>query len=798
MTSKVPFKSEKPKELPSHVPSVRIRKNGNLGVLTGEIPMYAEQPGEAVPKKKNFEHFTHDKTTLTVMKNIASAVMHHEPCLLEGHTAASKTSSIEYLASMSNTPCYRLNLNGQTDTSELIGKFVPNDGMLQLEFEEALKNPHLLSQESKQILTHVQTQNRALTQVECQKIAGLEGIKAAEWIWKDGVIPHAMKHGGWVILDEMNLAEAQVLERLNPVLEKHPSLTLSENGGLVLGGSAHPVHPTFRIFGTMNPAEYTGRLPLSPAYKDRWQSYMFVETPGREEYHQMLRLMTFGEQPKVQIDEIDYTAEHVSPLYPTLSAVPNIHLFLPVLAQFHSDMATKAEKKEFGKDTKERLVFTRRTLLSFMDYLDKAKLIDPRTDEETTIAEDPKRIILEALKKYYVDKIRTPEDKKKVQDLLSALKLTREKWGIDFTSPEVVKQNVKKEIKQIITPSTPGDLKDALPDSPLEQELRLREQYITGLELLRKKEGLLRVKDPSDPEGKKFMNIPGMVGIVEPLSDGREGYKAIDGKEYPVPTYAMLQDYFRRRCEQDPVFRRKFVQQYKHGIMLPVPKGAILQSFVESCESTIMKCSQEGKLASGEQTILSCPRKDTFRGIWLTNEYSTEGKNNEDGGVPDETKLLYAPTYENGTIVGGKTKEEYLKDSTFPGWDILFLEQDLTIPAADVDEELRTKEGRTRLKADETPLTYMRKLQEEDQYAGERGMTPEEYLLLVQTIAATQGKVIDDYNNGGKVNYLTGARFVSGRVPDGCWDQDDARMDLAWNSPASRNDVRGFRPAVKM
>lgn len=34
-----------------------------------------------------------------------------------------------------------------------------------------------------------------------------------------------------------------------------------------------PIHGDFRIFATMNPAEYAGRSVLSPAYRNRWRAY---------------------------------------------------------------------------------------------------------------------------------------------------------------------------------------------------------------------------------------------------------------------------------------------------------------------------------------------------------------------------------------------------------------------------------------------------------------------------------------------------------------------------------------------
>jgi len=336
----------------------------------------------------------------------------------------------------------------------------------------------------------------------------------------------------------------------------------------------------------------------------------------------------------------------------------------------------------------------------------------------------------------------------------------------------------------------------------LEKELNLREQYMTQMELLRKREGLLRIKDEKDPEGRNFKNIPGTVGIVEMLSDGREGYVAIDNKEYSAPTYEMIQQKFRERCESDPVFFRKFDQQYGGGTMLLVPKGAKLTHFVEQYESTLLERAQGKGLFLTDDTletpgdqIEQCPSSDMYRGIYVNEEYCEGGKDdNESGGTIDDAQLLYAPTYVYGNITGGKTKEDYLKEGTFPGWDILFLEKDIHIPAY----EVITQEGRTRLIANESPLTYMKKLQKDPQYAGEKGMTPEEWLIFANAIASSYGQVIDDWCGNGSINCLIGSVLVSGSVPDGDWSRVYARANLDCVSPDLQRNNRGFRPALKM
>ena len=49
---------------------------------------------------------------------------------------------------------------------------------------------------------------------------------------------------------------AQVIERLNPVLETPSTLLMSEGDHTRWGPGGLPVHPEFRLFATLNPAEY--------------------------------------------------------------------------------------------------------------------------------------------------------------------------------------------------------------------------------------------------------------------------------------------------------------------------------------------------------------------------------------------------------------------------------------------------------------------------------------------------------------------------------------------------------------
>jgi MoxR-like ATPase len=401
----------------------------SLYILETEIPINKRE-GKLVPPAENFRHFTLDKRTLETIEKVATAVELKQPCLLEGETSTSKTSSIEYLAMRSNNQVVRLNMNGQTDTSELVGKFVPNDGQLQIEFEQLLSKPDLLNKQSLEMLQNIVKDGRSLSLLESQKIAEIEGIKIPEWRWQDGLVSEAMKKGYWIILDEINLGEPQILERLNSVLEKNASIILSENGGTRIGPNGDfETHEDFRIFATMNPAEYAGRNPMSPAYKDRWTSYKFVEIPSETEYADMMKLMVYGEQPDVEIGGKKYAGEKVEPLFNKSSEVPNFRSFISKVAKFQSSLEKLARERVIGKGRKEKYVFTRRGLIEFLTYIEtKTIVINRQTGQRKDILSDPKEVVLRAIKHCFLDKISNEEDFKKVNTQLSAIGIAESNW----------------------------------------------------------------------------------------------------------------------------------------------------------------------------------------------------------------------------------------------------------------------------------------------------------------------------------------------------------------------------------
>ena len=71
--------------------------------------------------------------------------------------------------------------------------------------------------------------------------------------WVDSLLVKALREGHWLLIDNVNLCSASVLDRLNGLLEPNGVLTLSERG--VIDGEIPTVrpHPQFRLFLAMDP-----------------------------------------------------------------------------------------------------------------------------------------------------------------------------------------------------------------------------------------------------------------------------------------------------------------------------------------------------------------------------------------------------------------------------------------------------------------------------------------------------------------------------------------------------------------
>ncbi len=262
---------------------------------------------------ERFCGFCIDQQVAETLSFLALALRGKHPAALEGPTAASKTWSILYLASLLGVGVYRLNLSAQSDVSELVGRFIPDTE------------------------------------------------RAGAFRWQHGPAPLAMIEGAWLVIDEADLTPTAILERCNPILETpEPQLHLSEfDGGLITG-----VHGDFRVLATWNGTSYAGREELSPAFLDRFKTRVCA-APTEGDYRVLGECLVHGRQPQVEVNGARYQGASNRPLLPELAKlVPDFDRFLTSFARFQAGLARMADQGELR--ARGRIAYTRR---AFVDAL---------------------------------------------------------------------------------------------------------------------------------------------------------------------------------------------------------------------------------------------------------------------------------------------------------------------------------------------------------------------------------------------------------------------------------------------
>lgn len=413
-----------------------LRGKPAIRIHNVEVPI-REEKSPFVPNLAKFEYFTYDVNTTKLLAELASAYNRRSSAFLEGSTATSKTSAVEFFGTCINAGVLRLNFNGQTDTSEIIGKFIPNDESQRLKFETLIRgydNPddqiragtmaRVRSKISRELLQRAYSEGRVLTEEENVDIAQQEGLNISKstWIWQDGAAPYAMKNGLILLLDELTLGPPQVVERMNPMLERHPTLILSENGGAVIKPAEG-----FWVVGTGNPAGYAGRSQFSDALLRRFRDYILVPEPTAETYTDMLVRMVYGRQPDIRMDGILYKSPATSDTELTsLAEYGETNSFLPNLARFHADVVKLANPSnmQIGRDrftTGGKYVFVRDTLTSVIEYMANEQVLDIEASRRTgtrVYVTDFWSKARAAITKFYLNPV-NPSDRDKIKDAIT-------------------------------------------------------------------------------------------------------------------------------------------------------------------------------------------------------------------------------------------------------------------------------------------------------------------------------------------------------------------------------------------
>ena len=230
-------------------------------------------------------------------------IKNKEPVLLVGETGVGKTSAIQFLAEKTGHQLVAVNLNQQTESCDLIGGIKPVnvEHYVNPIYDEFLNmfGKTFNSQQNAKFLAHLsncRSSQRWKILVELM-LRSSEKIKNdEEWTklhqkieqvyravcansklyfaFIHGVLITAVTQGQWILLDEINMAEADVLdciaEILNPDIHE---ISVQGNDGQTVAK-----HSNFRVFGCMNPSTDVGKKDLNGIIRTRFTEY-FIEEP---------------------------------------------------------------------------------------------------------------------------------------------------------------------------------------------------------------------------------------------------------------------------------------------------------------------------------------------------------------------------------------------------------------------------------------------------------------------------------------------------------------------------------------
>ena len=241
----------------------------NRRVTTASSELF---PRTAIPRSK-------------AMESLATCVERGWPCLLVGPSGAGKTSMIRALAAAVGASCQEFSMNSDTDATDIIGGYEQRDINRQVRqlvnrlrtmladdlVAATISARHDIYGRILSVLSSNSYTDESLAELRLlgegssgpiavliHELIDLVGELAREdgngkFRWYDGVLIDALREGSWIILDNANLCNPSVLDRLNSLLEPGGCLVLHEFTNANGEPELIRPHNDFRLFLTMDP-----------------------------------------------------------------------------------------------------------------------------------------------------------------------------------------------------------------------------------------------------------------------------------------------------------------------------------------------------------------------------------------------------------------------------------------------------------------------------------------------------------------------------------------------------------------
>lgn len=274
--------------LKSYLPQLDDMRHREFGVSARHVQvglgLLSRQPVSFFDGNRHFLPYSH----LPHLETFLLCVQKGWPCLLVGSSGSGKSDLIRHVASCIGADLVELSMNADMDTTDLVGGYEQLDSQREHTAFTArlkafckgislqrLRSTQVESRSLKELTTYLSADHPDLQRLvellrtaagdssgvalepflrEGESILGKSQYDhRARFEWIDGLLVKAIMEGKWLVLDNANLCNPSVLDRLNSLLEPNGVLNINERRSE--DGSVRVVrpHPKFRLFMTMDP-----------------------------------------------------------------------------------------------------------------------------------------------------------------------------------------------------------------------------------------------------------------------------------------------------------------------------------------------------------------------------------------------------------------------------------------------------------------------------------------------------------------------------------------------------------------
>lgn len=279
-----------------------------FGTQASKDPFYSLGPeyvqaGGAVIKRKELLQYSNStdrvnyislQSNYDVLESAIRSVNENIPLILTGPTNSGKTETIRFLANVVGVKLVEFAMNSDVDSMDILGGYeqvdltrslteiadsvhstlnqlvvinLKEDGSEKRVLSAALGLVQFLEQASinsdnfleflnhfKAFLSLYSNDELAALFATAQDLEKrLEEASTVKFKWFDGLLVQAVARGDWLVLDNANLCNPSVLDRLNSLMETNGSLIINECSSEDGSPRLLQPHPNFRLFLTVDP-----------------------------------------------------------------------------------------------------------------------------------------------------------------------------------------------------------------------------------------------------------------------------------------------------------------------------------------------------------------------------------------------------------------------------------------------------------------------------------------------------------------------------------------------------------------